>query len=147
MSDICTVWRGTNGDWSVDGADLLSGNDLETATIISVMTDRVLPDGAIAPDGSGDPRGWWGDDPAHLIGSRLWTLLRAQAPGQHTLADAHDFLAECLQWMIDDGVVQSWDIATQWNAQSFLAAVVIATKPDGTTQQFNFSWAWAALTT
>lgn len=145
MSDIATIWKGSSSDWLVDGADLASGQDLETAVFISVMSDRALPAGTLPPDGSRDPRGWWGDDPAYPVGSRIWTLERAIAPAQATLDDAYDFLVECLQWLIDDGVVKAWDITTEWDAPGFLAAMAVASMPDGTTQQFNFSWAWATL--
>lgn len=142
MSDITTTWQGTYGDWSLgDNADLTQGDDLITAVIISVMSDRVLPDGVDAPDGSGDPRGWWADDPAHPVGSRIWTLLRAKQTDQ-TLKDAHDFLVEGTQWLIDDGVVASFDITTEWDGAGFLAATVTANRPAATPVSIRFSWAW-----
>lgn len=149
MSDIATVWRGTFGDYVQAGADLQSGNDLVTALIISVMTDRVLPVGVTVTDGSGDPRGWWGDDPVYPIGSRIWTLMRTTQT-QATLDAARSYLVECTQWLLDDQVVASFDITTEWDAEGpgevpFLAAEMIAHRADGTTQVVNFAWAWADI--
>lgn len=145
MSDITTVWLGTYGDWAVDGADLEQGLDLETALTISLMSDRVLPDGVNPPSlGDNDPRGWWADDPAYPVGSRIWTLLRAKQSDQ-TLADAITYMTEATQWMIDDGVVASFDFVAEWDATGFLATSITANKPTGPSTTFNFEWAWNGL--
>jgi phage gp46-like protein len=151
MSDIATIWQGTYGDWSLggDNADLVDGQDVETAILISVFTDRVLPVGVDPPDGTDDPRGWWADDPEHPIGSRIWTLLRAKRTDQ-TLADAQAFLVEALQWLIDDLVVDHFDITTEWDDSQgtpfgFLAATVTAYKPSGPSAVLAFSWAWDGI--
>ena len=147
MADISTIWHSSlavsYGDWAVDpvGLALVSGDDIVTAVIISCMTDRVLPDGVDSPDGSGDPRGWWGDDPGYPIGSRIWTLLRAKQTDE-TLANAKAYLIEATQWMIDDGVVASFDVITEWDGPGFLAAEITAHKPTGAPAVINFGWAW-----
>jgi phage gp46-like protein len=144
VNDIATVWNGAGGDWLVAGAALATQPDLETALNLSLFTDRVLPDGSTPTDGSGDPRGWWGDDDQYPIGSRLWTLERAKQTTQ-TLVDAKAFIVEALQWLIDDGVVASFDITTEWDGQGFLAAQVVAVKPNGTAQAFAYAWAWNGI--
>ncbi len=145
MSDIATVWSGPlngSGDWQIAGADLLAGDDLETAVLISLFSDRVaLPDDVI-PDGTSDPRGWWADDPAHPIGSRLWLLARAKQTAE-TLASAEDYIVEALQWMIDDGVVAAVDVVVQWVRARTLGAQITLRRVDGTTRPLNFAWAWA----
>ena len=122
MADITTVWQVTRscGDWVVSGPDLLGGDDLSTAILISAFTDRTaLPDDVI-PDGSNDPRGWWGDvAQAYPIGSRLWLL--------------------------DDGVVARFDIQVEWTRRSMLGAQIIARRNDGTTQATAFAWAWNGI--
>lgn len=147
MADITTVWvvDQSRGDWQVAGPDLLSGDDLSTAILISAFTDRTaLPDDFI-PDGSNDPRGWWGDIGQRTpIGSRLWLLERAKQTND-TLKRAYDYLTECLQWLIDDGVVARFDIQVQWVRQSFMGAQVIARRNDGTTQTTAFAWAWNGI--
>lgn len=144
MSDITTVWDISNsrGDWQIAGADLLSGNDLVTAAYISLFTDRVANVDDVIPDGSGDPRGWWGDaGETYPIGSRLWLLSREK---QRTvvLQDAQAYVAEALQWMLDDGVVASFDVIVSFPVFQMLAINVVAYRSDGTTVPMQFEWAW-----
>ncbi len=42
-TDIKTIWEPDKllGDWQTGGAGLLDGNDLETAILISLFTDRL----------------------------------------------------------------------------------------------------------
>ena len=141
MNDIRTVWDATRGDWTVSGAQLTSGNDLLTAITISLFTDRVSADDDAIPDGSGDPRGWWADDPGVPIGSRLWLIARAKRT-QATLALAQGYIQEALQWMLDDGVVAKFDILVEWLSGSQLSAQITAKKIDGNVVASNFQWAW-----
>lgn len=125
MPDISTIWNTTRGDWQVAGADLLSQNDVVTALLISLFTDAAaLPDDVI-PDGSNDPRGWWGDPD---IGSRLWLLERAKRTAA-TLARAQDYITEASQWMLDDGVASRIDVSVEWTAKTTLAAQIVVYHP------------------
>lgn len=147
MSDISTVWNADtiHGDWrAVDGI-LQQGNDLLTAMWISAFTDRqALPDDEI-PDGTTDRRGWIGDaGEAYPIGSRLWLLDREKQTND-VLSRAQDYLCECWQWLIDDQVVAGLEILVEWVRRGFLGVVVVAHKPDGTTETLNFEWAWSGL--
>lgn len=147
MVDISTVWVAdeVRGDWQMSGADLASGNDLNTAAFISLFTDRVAGNGDTIPDGTTDPRGWWADNQPSgntvAIGSRLWLLSRRKAT-QQTLNDATTYAREALQWMIDDGVAVSIDIVTQWQGLSFLAMQVTINRKNGTQVALNYKWAW-----
>jgi len=145
-TDITIFWDAMNnrGDWAVRGADLATGGDLETAILVSLFTDRMAaPDDEI-PDGSGDPRGWWGDDGTNQIGSRLWLLRRAKQTDE-TLQRAYDYVAEALQWLIDDGVVVKFDITVEWTRASMLGMNVIAYQQDGTSVATSYSWAWNGI--
>ncbi len=145
MSDISTVWAGplqASGDWQLAGADLLSGNDLQTAVLISLFSDRVAQPDDVIPDGTTDPRGWWADDAAHPIGSRLWLLARSKQTSE-TLAAAQDYIVEALQWLIDDGVAAAVDVLVQWARPSMLSSQITVRRTDGTTQPLNFAWAWS----
>ncbi|HEY8337832.1 MAG TPA: phage GP46 family protein [Tardiphaga sp.] len=147
MADTTTVWVPAlgRGDWVLSGADLQTGRDLVTAVLISIFTDRVAGNDDEIPDGSGDPRGWWADaDERYPIGSRLWLLSRAKQTAE-TQARAQDYLTECVQWLIDDGVVASFDIETAWIATGSLGARVTANKSDGTTVVMNFDAIWQGL--
>jgi len=128
------------GDWLLAGPSLASGDDLQTAILISLFTDRLAAASDQTPDG--DRRGWWGDDPHHLMGSRLWLLGRVKGP-QDVAKRAHDYAAEALQWLIDDQVVARFDINAQWIARSRLNLIVTAYRQDGSHVALKFDNVWA----
>lgn len=147
MSDTTTVWNvsRSRGGWVLDGPVLRTGSDLATAILISVFTDRVANPDDVIPDGTNDPRGWWGDlGEAVPIGSRLWLLERAKQ-NDDTLQRAYDYLGECLQWLLDDGVVAKFDILVEWERSSMLGAQILAYRRDGTTETTAFTWAWKGI--
>jgi phage gp46-like protein len=121
--DIDTRWYSTRGDWTVAGPDLASGNDIVTAVLISLFTDAEAHPDDVIPDGSGDPRGWWGDDDTTRIGSRLWLIERAKRTDA-TLELAKGYIEEALQWLIDDGAVDSVDVYVEWTRAHTLGARV-----------------------
>jgi phage gp46-like protein len=143
MSDISIVWSPelSRGDWVLVGTQLQSGSDLVTAILLSLFTDRVVGPDDVIPDGTSDPRGWWGDDQAHPVGSRLWLLSRAKQTNE-TLARAKEYIAEALQWLIDDGVVAKFGITVEWTRAGLLGAQVRAYRDDGITHAVNFASAW-----
>lgn len=147
MTDTATVWVAdqSRGDWQLTDGVLLQGNDLQTAVLISLFTDRQAATDDVIPDGTADRRGWIGDlDAAYPIGSRLWLLDRSKHTAD-VLDKAQSYLAEGLQWLIDDGVVAGFEIGVQWATSSTLVCVIIAHKPDGNQDTINFSWAWGSV--
>lgn len=146
MSDFATVWNQvTSGcDWVMQGTQPAIGGDLGTAILISIFSDRLAePDDKI-PDLTSDARGWWGDlEEDYRVGSRMWLLSRSkQTPDVPIRAKV--YLAEALQWLIDDGVVMKFDIETEFVGNQ-LHAGVTAHRSDGTTVAQHFSWVWNAL--
>lgn len=147
MSDTTIQWDVLNarGDWALVGAQLQTGNDLQTAVLISLFTDRQATSDDVIPDGSGDPRGWVGDlGSDYPIGSRLWLLDRSKQTSA-VLAKASDYCNEALQWLIDDGVVAKFAIVTEWTKPTTLGIQITAYKQDGTTVAMNFSSAWNGI--
>lgn len=147
-TDIQLFWDATNyhGDWKIQGPGLASGNDLVTAIMVSIFTDRMAAPDDVIPDGSGDPRGWWGDlGGTTQIGSRLWLLKRAKQTPE-TLQRAYDYIAEALQWLLDDGVVANFDITVMWVRQGFLGAQIVAYRQDGTKIASTDQWVWNGIT-
>lgn len=127
------------------GPLLATGSDLSTAVLISLFTDRIAAPDDVIPDGSNDPRGWWGDSGnTVLIGSRLWLLQRAKQT-QETLQRANDYIVEALQWLIDDGVVAKFDILVEWTQASELGAQVVAYKQDGSTVATAYTSVWKGI--
>lgn len=141
-TDIRTVWDETRarGDFALVPPGLLTGSELETAMLISLFSDRVAAADDEIPDGTGDPRGWWADREVP-IGSRLWLLDRAKATNA-TLQRAYDFVTESLQWLIDDGVVERFEISVQWVRQGFLGVDITTYRPEGASR---FSWVWVGF--
>lgn len=138
MSDIATIWDGTRGDYQQVGAGISSGSDLATAILISLFTDRRAGADDVVPDGSGDPRGWWGDP---TMGSRVWLLERAKRT-QATIQAAKGYIEEALQWLIDDDVVAGFQIDVEWPPGAALHARVVALRNDGTRDAMKFTWVW-----
>jgi phage gp46-like protein len=147
--DISVIWNPTlqRGDWAVANGGLAIGNDLETAVLISLFTDRVLPLDVTPPNGGADRRGWWGDtyEPSP-IGSRLWTLRRKiKSDAGAVLQEAKDICAEALKWLLDDKVAASVDVQTFWANLVQLGIRVAIAEPDATVSTFRYSWAWREI--
>ncbi len=142
--DIAIIWdpAAGRGDIALSGMDLATDNGLTTAVLISAFTDRAaLPDD-ILPPGVTDRRGYWGDDdPQHPWGSRLWLLARAKQT-EETRHRAIDYLNECLQWLIDDGIAASVQVIADWLAPARLGAAAIITKPNGDQIPVQFNYVW-----
>jgi phage gp46-like protein len=143
MPDVTTVWSIPNlrGDWQQDGPSLLAGDDLQTAVLISLFTDRLALPSDVTPDG--DRRGWWGDDPRYPIGSRLWLLGRVKGP-LDVPHRAQNYAAEALQWMVDDGIVATFDITAEWINPNRLDLTVIANRRDGSRVAMQFPQVWTS---
>ncbi len=110
MSDISTWWQvnSNKADWLQGSGDLLAGDDLQTAIMISLFTD-----GVAKPDDQLDEsyrRGWWGDlGNNYNIGSRLWLLDREKLT-KSVASKAEDYAKESLKWLVDDGVVSFFEV-------------------------------------
>jgi phage gp46-like protein len=132
LLDAATVY--TPGD------GLLAGGDLQTAVLISLFTDATASSDDIIPDGTGDPRGWWGDR-ASPIGSKIWLRLRAKRTPA-VLDLVKNDIQQALQWMIDDGVAAQIDVVTEFQGTNRLAASVVIYRQSGSRHPMNFDWAW-----
>lgn len=102
------LWLTVNGKRTCASAPL---DPLTRAVVISLFTWR-----RAEPDDNADvPMGWWGDTwPAvqnDRYGSRLWLLQRSKLTNQ-LVQTVRGYIRECLQWMIDDGVVSRIDLDT-----------------------------------
>ncbi|EPJ1396489.1 TPA: phage GP46 family protein [Yersinia enterocolitica] len=143
-TDIKTIWEPDKllGDWQTGSGGLLDGNDLETAILISLFTDRLArADDAIDSD---DRRGWWGDTGSEYpIGSRLWLLRREKLTTKVALK-AEDYAAEALAWLIDDGVVTAISANAQIIYPNRLNLLISYQQPAKTQASVKFSWVWEA---
>ncbi len=146
--DIAIVWdeiRG-RGDWAIANGDLASGSDLQTAILLSLFTDcRVDDFTPPPPSGPPDRRGCWTDTyTGYLIGSRLWTRQRLFKTTA-TLTLIKGDVSDALAWLVTVGVVASFDIDAAWVNRSFIGLSVVAHMPTGSTETFQYSWAWGQI--
>lgn len=117
-------------------------NTLETAIIVSLLTDRrAAPDDRLPDDSITGPippnrRGWCGDALAEVngdrIGSRLWLLAREKQT-EETRRRAIFYAQEALAWLIEDGHVLDVEIYAEWVALGRLDMLITVTLPTGTT--------------
>ena len=135
------------GEWVPDilmnGPDLSMKNELSTAVLISLMTDRRSRADDQIPDGS-DPRGWWADAmDGQQIGSRLWLLDRARNLPE-TLRLAESYIKEALQWLVDDGAASRVTVACSATrgCSNTLDMLIGIEQPQTSTLQFTWRYAW-----
>ncbi|MEJ0020738.1 MAG: phage GP46 family protein [Acetobacteraceae bacterium] len=160
MIDIAVAWDPATLrlDWVFDGNDLAATDTLQSAVIVSLLTDRLANADDEIPDGTNDRRGWWADmalplantPPAgDLIGSRLWLLSRRKVVEQ-TRLDAISYTQEALQWLIDDGVAAKVDVAATFRREvtGWLDIAITIYRTDaatGRTATESYSLAWSAM--
>ena len=147
--DIRMIWDNTRtlGDWGLAQGDVETGQDLETACLVSIFTDKLATPDFVPTDGTSDRRGWWADPYLEgPLGSNLWQLERAKKL-RNTLGDARRFTLDSLQWLIEDGVAKTIECNTAWITSTMLGIAVAIIKPDGSETRFRYAWAWDALAT
>lgn len=142
MSDIATLWKADAGvgDWMAVTGDLLSGDELLTALLISLFSDAQAGRNDVIPDGSGDPRGWW----AGPIGSRIWLRSRSRQSAV-VLALVKSDIADALAWLVADGVAAAVDVTTEWTRPGMLGAEVVIRRRDGRRAALRFSSLWETI--
>jgi phage gp46-like protein len=131
----------TDSTNAVPQGSIIAGDDLRTAVLISLFTDREAETDDVIPDGTTDPRGWW----AQAIGSRIWLLYRSKQTAE-TLRNARDYASEALQWLLDAGIAARIDVQTLYPRPGFLGWIINIYKTDGTKRTFQFDWAWQGVT-
>jgi phage gp46-like protein len=150
--DVGISWDNLQGqgDWNFASGDLFTTSgigDLETAVATSLFTDKRCPDSYQPLDK--DRKGWWGDTfQITPVGSHLWLLERGIKSGEtQLLLQARDYANEALQWMIDDGIVDSVSVRTYWLARTAIGIDVTLTEPQQIAGKvFRFSWCWSSGT-
>lgn len=103
---------------------------LKTAALLSLLTDARADAEDIVPDPT-DLRGWWGsdfgEDGPDEFGSKLWITETGLAT-QATLDAAENYIREALQWMLDDGIVETITVNLEIQGQ-VLAGKVLLDRP------------------
>jgi phage gp46-like protein len=109
---------------------LRARDQLATAIILCLFTDRRRPDDVEAPDGSAERRGWHGDTfdmerGEAALGSLLWTLERGVL-NYETQRRAEYYAAEALEPLIAQGAVERFDIVSEIDKDRGLLGLRIA---------------------
>ncbi len=146
MKDIQLAWDLDLGEGDLvttqNAGDLGTDEALTTAVLISIFTDKRARDDDPLPDpDSTDKRGWWGDllepDPSDdEIGSRVWIFAERAKATEQVLSDVKNALEECLQWMIDDGVVSDTEVIAEKVGSSLYFQISIK-KINNTTNTYS----------
>lgn len=142
-TDIATFYdsQAVHCDWRTVQGDLVSGDDLQTAILISLLTDRL----ARADDDyeGSERKGWWGDwEMDYPIGSRLW-LLRRQKLTKAVVLKAEQYAKEALQWLVADGVAKAIDVTASIQMPDRLYLVIYYTRPNQDSKEMlKFYWVW-----
>lgn len=143
QGDIWLHLEDNQGNIEILNNDLRRDPTLENAIEISLFTDRRADDIDALPDTSGDKRGWWGDDVSEkLLGSKLW-LLRRSKNTSDIPARTEQYVKEALQWMIDDGVIDSFEVSVQQIGSDRLDIEIIVLEPKDQTEnifKYYFNW-------
>lgn len=142
MSDIASFWNVDEmfADWQKGLGELTTGNDLQTAILDSLFTDRL----ARADDDyeDSDRRGWWGDSGEESqLGSRLW-LLRRKKLTPDVAKKAEEYSSEALNWLKVDGVVSEVIPVARIVLPDRLNLIIRYQAPGKVWQEFRFYWIW-----
>lgn len=87
--------------------DIGDDNDLETAVIASIATDRACPDYQYGVN-KFDRRGCWQDVYRDDFGSLLWLGMQEnQWSNGAKLPQIKAWIKQCLSWLVDDNLVQT----------------------------------------
>jgi phage gp46-like protein len=125
-----------------DNGNIAQADELKTAILISLFTDREADEGdGVEPNAR---RGWWGDAYAEVandkIGSRLWLLRQRRASTSDTPRLAEQYVREALQWMIDDGVADDVAATASYIRADVLKITVDIKKPDKVAPKWETVW-------
>lgn len=141
MSDIASFWNVDEmfADWQKGLGELTTGNDLQTAILDSLFTDRL----ARADDDyeDSDRRGWWGilgrnpnwDPGCGCYGGKT-------DPGCSKKAE--EYSSEALNWLKVDGVVSEVIPVAGIVLPDRLNLIIRYQAPGKDWQEFRFYWIW-----
>lgn len=136
-------------DFMIADRDVDRDAGIETAVMLTLLTDKRAEAGDPLPDGSGYKGGWWGDSlpvvPDYEMGTKLWLLQRSKTLSEIP-AIAKEYLNDGFKWMIEDGIVKSVEVAVERrrDLKDTLYFALTFVKPEGTTIFYKFYYNWEA---
>ncbi len=145
---------GATADLAIVNSDLATDASLQTAVLISLLTDRVADPNDTLPPNTTDRRGWWADAYIPALpdgsqdnwGSKLWLRRRCTATPQNAALIQAD-IEQALSWMIACGVATVIDVATAWVSATGLTVAIAITRTKAAQPSISrFDGIWNAST-
>lgn len=144
MLDVALTEDSVTGefDLSIEGSDFAGTEGLETAILLSLLSDGRASDDQVATPQF--RRGWIGDAvPAaegYRIGSLLWLVEPSKAT-QQTMNIAAAAAQEALQWLLDAGIADDVQVSGEITGPRTGTLTIDITAPDGgSTTQYVQLW-------
>jgi phage gp46-like protein len=105
--DVAFVGSPHGLDLDLFQGDLGRDQSFRAAIVASLFSDARAPkDTSPLPDGSTDPRGWWGEESRGAFGSLIWLYSRSKATDE--TAESLRLAAEdALRWLVNRGIATS----------------------------------------
>jgi phage gp46-like protein len=145
MADIPYIFNTDSNSWDWPDPSVLCSPTPNSGDLRSAVINSLMSYGQTPPDSPGNPYGVWFDIyETENTGSRLHMLLRG------TFVDAlprtYNFAKTALAHLINDGVVDHFDINVGIIGQSAVGLQVIAYAPTlKTPETFNYSLYWIGV--
>jgi len=119
-------------DIEVENGDFVIDDGLETALIVSLLSDRRADESQVVqPEFR---RGWIGDLVANLIGykfgSHIWLSEQSRLT-QETLNSVQDAAEKSLDWMLSSGLILKVVAKASVTSSSSILLNITVTSPDG----------------
>jgi phage gp46-like protein len=150
MSDL-RLSRTTEWDFDLEftGEDLVIGDDLETAVVVSLFTwARRAADDPDPTPGS-DPMGWWADetleDANDFLGSKWW-LAEGSKITPDLFMQVGQWGQQALAWMLEDKVADRVEILPERSTiqADRVDVLVRIIQPAGAAVEYRYRLNWEA---
>ena len=133
--------KGEFADIEIDNGDFVPDEGLETMVLISLFSDVF-----VEKDSSynGESRGYFGDYLFNYpLGSKLWQLDRAKID-KTTITLATQYMKECLEWMVTDGIADRIETLAQKapDRSDTINLYIAIYKPGSDVEGFKYSTQW-----
>lgn len=155
MADFRTVpqlsLEGLTADYVLGtGGDLDTTNELATAIIIALLTNRRAEDDDELPGFDSDRQGWWADfEAAEIwdawpIGSRLWLASRAKIM-RTTPAVLEEYIAEALTPFIERRIISSFECSLERTGTNEITGSIVLYRGPREAVELRFENLWTEL--
>ncbi len=141
MSDPDLTIEGNGGELILNGGDLLVGNGLLTATVLSLWGGNLEDDGL---PGSDSVQFWGnniGQDPNESLRSETQRLLTSIPATSSNLLRVQDAIVRDLSWMIDEEIVKEYEIEIALTGVKRIGITINFTV-NGETYELQFTREW-----